>query len=132
MKDIIIIAAALGLLTSCSSWKDYRYNQELKDHFSEVDTNNDGVLSRKEVLASYKKHFDEIDTNNTGKISRKEAIAAGVEKSYNSFGRETNKGYITYQEAKKEENKKFNKADTNKDGVVDKKEFESYHSSWED
>lgn len=38
----------------------------------EMDANEDGLLSKKEIKGPLKKHFDKVDTNEDGHISKKE------------------------------------------------------------
>lgn len=78
----IIGILGITLLTSVSSIAQGRENGKeqkppsVKQIFKELDTNEDGKLSLKEVKGPLKKDFKKIDTNEDGFISKKELKAA--------------------------------------------------------
>jgi hypothetical protein len=78
----ILVAAAFLLGTSLpvlaqDAQKNMQPNnsQHGKTMFEEMDTNNDGVISKDEFMASAGKRFDKIDANHDGKISHDEVEA---------------------------------------------------------
>lgn len=52
--------------------RENRKPPTFKELLKEMDANEDGKLSKKEVKGPIKKHFDKIDTNDDGFISKEE------------------------------------------------------------
>lgn len=52
-----------------------KFKGKMKKHMKEIDTNNDGKISKSEFLAHKGKRFDKMDSNNDGYLSKEEAKA---------------------------------------------------------
>lgn len=73
-----ILVSSFFLLTSCNVFcqsDERRQNQEppsVKQIFADLDEDEDGLLSKKEVKGPLKRDFDKIDTDEDGFISKEE------------------------------------------------------------
>ncbi len=76
--------------------------------FEEMDTNHDGVVTKKEFDAFHDKRFQELDANHDGKITREEM----------ETGRQKMMGQMMREQLKRH----FEEADTNHDGALSKEE----------
>lgn len=76
-------------------------------HFSMIDSNDDGKLSKEEMLNFHESHFTKMDTDGDGFISKKEMKA-------------------NYKEKHKGKKKHLIKMDTNNDGEISDEEKAAY------
>lgn len=110
--------------------------QMAEQHFKEMDTNGDGVVSKAEFDASHDKHFKDLDTNGDGKLSLDEMKAGHKEMmgehKMNRFDElDTNHdGFLSREEVKDKPMlaKHFDELDTNKDGKLTREEMKA---GWE-
>jgi Ca2+-binding EF-hand superfamily protein len=77
--------------------------------FKRLDTNGDGVISRKEFDAFNAKHFEELDTNKDGKLTLEELQGGQTPRMGHGDG-------TTHLD------ERFNAADVNHDGGLDREE----------
>jgi Ca2+-binding EF-hand superfamily protein len=112
----------------------------------QMDTNNDGKISREEARGPLKERFDQIDTNKDGFLDKTElqrvarrisetrrngpngpgAAPARTGPDFDDLDRDAD-GRLTRAELKGTPyESKFDEIDTNKDGKIDRKEFEAY------
>lgn len=102
--------------------------------FREVDTNNDGAISRKEFNAYQAKHFKKMDANRDGKITQAE-MEAGHNKRQSSGATHLDQRFLAADadhnggldrtEAEKMPmlSVYFKEVDTNNDGKVTRQEY---------
>lgn len=79
--------------------------------FDQMDTNHDGVVTKKEFDAFHNKWFKEMDANHDGKITREEMGAAHQKMA----------GQMRDQ-MREQFKKRFDEADANHDGALNKEE----------
>ncbi len=79
MKNIILKASFILLTVTIASAQERNDNDDrrkgpptIKQIFKELDTNEDGKLSKKEVQGPLKKDFKKIDLDKDGFITKKE------------------------------------------------------------
>jgi len=80
------------------------FGEKQGKHFKQMDTNNDGMISKTEFDAAHDKHFNDMDTNGDNQLSSDEMRAGNK------------------QNLSKIKSKHFNSADTDHDGVLSKEE----------
>lgn len=85
------------------------YGQMDEMTFKKLDTNGDGVISRKEFDAFNARHFKELDTNKDGKLTLEELQG----------GR---KPVMGHSDGMTHLDQRFNAADTDHDGGLDREE----------
>jgi Ca2+-binding EF-hand superfamily protein len=110
MKTSIYCLTASCLLFSATAWshEGMMHHGDFADKmFKEMDSNNDGAVSKAEFDAFHEKHFKEVDTNHDGKISHEEMDAA-----HNNMK----------EQARDKFEARFNESDTNHDGALTKDE----------
>ncbi len=101
----VLYSGSLHADTDKESWK--KEKGRMGEHFKEMDTNKDGVVSKAEFDIAHDKHFAEMDVNNDDKLTHEE-MRAGHKKA-----------------RKKRRLSPFDKADVNKDGMLDREEVAS-------
>ncbi len=104
----------------------------------EMDTNNDGVITKKEFDAFHDARFKELDANHDGKITKDEIDAVhqkmmehGKERMEHRFDETdvNHDGFLSKDEAEigmPMVFAHFDDVDTNKDGKLSKEEFDAY------
>jgi Ca2+-binding EF-hand superfamily protein len=104
--------------------------------FKKLDTNGDGVISRKEFDAYNARHFKELDVNKDGKLTleelqggRKQGMGHGdgtthLDQRFNAADA-NHDGFLDREEAKDMPmlSQYFDEVDTNKDGKVTRQEY---------
>ena len=76
ISGIIIASSAILIVPMASACEPMHGGQFGTKIFAEMDTNKDGVISKKEFDAFNNKHFKEIDANHDGKITIEEFEAS--------------------------------------------------------
>lgn len=83
MKFLTIPAVAVVLSLSAApalaNKHDGDHHKRGGHHFTKMDTNKDGVITRAEFTAKTNKMFDKMDANKDGKITKAEGKAAKAE-----------------------------------------------------
>lgn len=76
---IAILFFGITLVTSCNIFgqeegqkREHRKPPSAEELLKEMDANEDGKLSKKEVKGRLKKHFDKIDANEDGFLTKEE------------------------------------------------------------
>ncbi|MBI3480939.1 MAG: EF-hand domain-containing protein [Nitrosomonadales bacterium] len=102
-------------------------------HFKDMDSNGDGMVSKAEFDAAHDKHFKDMDSNGDGKLSpeemragHKEMLEQGKNKRFDAADI-NHDGALTREEAKKMPmlSKHFDEVDANKDGKVTREELDA-------
>ncbi len=102
--------------------------------FKDMDSNNDGAISKAEFEAFHAKRFKDIDSNGDGKITREELqiqFRKMAERSRESFREHFNEADVNHDGALSREEAKnipmlakhFDEVDSNKDGKVTAEEM---------
>jgi hypothetical protein len=84
--------------------------------FKKLDTNSDGVISRKEFNAFNAKHFKQLDTNKDGKLTPEELQGGHM------TGMKHGEGGAMHGDGTTHLDQRFNAADKNHDGGLDREE----------
>jgi len=102
----------------CDTPMHTNQNHGLMDEmtFKKIDTNGDGVISRKEFNAFNAKHFKALDTNKDGKLSLDELMGGANPGMMHGDAGATHGDGTTHLD------QRFNAADTNHDGGLDREE----------
>ncbi len=117
MKKTVFRVGAVSLFVfaaSAPAWADdgmMRHGGYADRMFDEMDTNHDGVVTKKEFDAFHDKRFKELDANHDGKITREEMEAAHQKMMEQMAG-----------QMRDQLKKRFDDADTNHDGALSKEE----------
>lgn len=126
-----LIAAPLAL--ACEPMHDGKFGDKV---FTEMDTNKDGAVSKKEFEAFHNKYFKELDANHDGKVTQEEMQALHsqmhphgdmlIGKRFEAADTDHD-GSLTREEAKDMPmlSKYFDEIDTNKDGKVTQDELKA-------
>jgi Ca2+-binding EF-hand superfamily protein len=110
MKKLTITAILLSLsIVSAASYADiegYKNKGDSKGHkhFTLMDSNNDGSLSKEELLSFHQQRFTSMDTDADGLVTKEEM------KNHR-------------------QKKRFMRMDSNKDGVISEEEMVLLHKS---
>jgi len=94
------------------------------DFLGKADINNDGVVTKAEMLADTDARFAKLDVNKDGKISKDERPGGGEGRGGRMMGRADTDGdgAISLDEQRAQATKRFDRVDTNGDGKIDKAE----------
>jgi Ca2+-binding EF-hand superfamily protein len=114
------------------------YEQMESQHFKEMDTDADGMVSKAEYDANHDKHFKAMDTNGDGKLSPDEMRAGHKEAANESMKKRFDEadanhdGALTREETKKSPMlyRHFDEMDANHDGKVTKEEMDMATEYW--
>ncbi|MEM9076982.1 MAG: EF-hand domain-containing protein [Bacteroidota bacterium] len=94
-KQIFFLGAAAVLLISCQMRAQSEDNERrgrkppsIDQLFEDLDANEDGKLSKKEVKGPLKNHFDKVDLNEDGYLTREELEKAPKPERRGSKNRE--------------------------------------------
>src|SRR5690348_14329482 len=139
----LVAGAALGPAAFAQSSSSQAYQtetqntaqtQNMNQQVQQMDSNNDGHVSRSEFDSYWKQKFKSADANNDGKLSKQELKTAseqmngGLRISQSSFNRmwrsadTDNDGSLSQNEDLAYHNKMFRRADANNDGRLTKAE----------
>jgi Ca2+-binding EF-hand superfamily protein len=107
-------------------------------HFKDMDTDGDGMVSKAEYDANHDKHFKEMDTNGDGKLSPDEMRAGHKDAANESMQKRfedadaNHDGVLTREETKKIPMlyRHFDEMDANHDGKVTREEMEMATEYW--
>jgi Ca2+-binding EF-hand superfamily protein len=114
------------------------YEQMGNQHFKEMDTDADGMVSKAEYDANHDKHFKAMDTNGDGKLSPDEMRAGHKEMANESAKKRFDEadgnhdGVLTREETKKIPMlyRHFDEMDANHDGKVTREEMDMATEYW--
>ncbi len=114
-----------------SGWK--KDGPPLEQHFKDMDTNNDGFITKAEFDAEHTKYFQKMDANGDGKLSRDEMrdghmkTLKKVKDSRFDKADSNNDGKLSRDEVEKMPrlSRRFEEIDTNKDGQVSREELDA-------
>jgi Ca2+-binding EF-hand superfamily protein len=126
---IILAAAVLSLPLSGVAVAKAGKHHHAHEKFAEIDTNNDGKITRAEGLTHSNALFAKADKNADGALSAAEMKATMMERMSKRLDKriakriertDTNKdGVISNAEARTTEDARFELMDKNKDGLVE-------------
>ena len=93
-----------------------------------ADANNDGAVTKAEMLADVEARFAKLDANKDGKISKDERPGDGAGRGGRMMGRMMGRidtdgdGAISLDEQRAQATRRFERIDANKDGTIDQAE----------
>lgn len=93
-----------------------------------ADANNDGAVTKAEMLADVDARFARLDANKDGKISKDERPSDGAGRGGRMMGRMMGRidtdgdGAISLDEQRAQATRRFDRVDANKDGKLDQAE----------
>ncbi|MGI9371728.1 MAG: EF-hand domain-containing protein, partial [Hyphomicrobiales bacterium] len=122
------LVLAGGVLVT--TFADAAETNRAEKFFKRVDANNDGTVSREEMLTRTTKRFERIDTDKDGKITEAELlqkIKRNPEKRSKRMMKRMDgngDGAISRAEFDARANKRFDRVDANKDGAISMAEWE--------
>jgi len=128
----IVVAASFALNIAAVQAKPID-PKNMEMHLKEMDTNNDGSISKAEFDAAHSKYFQELDTDKDNKLSMQEMKAGhqttgkkGEGRGFDAADTDSN-GELTREEVKDMPRlqKNFDKMDTNKDGKLTRAEMDA-------
>lgn len=109
------------------------HGQLEEEHFKEMDTNGDGMVSKAEFDAAHDKFFKEMDANGDGQLSPEEmkagrgkVIKDGIGKRFDEADKNLD-GALTRREAKRMPmlSRHFDEVDANHDRKITREEFDA-------
>jgi Ca2+-binding EF-hand superfamily protein len=126
---VLIASGAIFTLSTASACEPRHAGLFSEKIFADMDTNKDGVVSKKEFDAYHNKHFKALDTNHDGKITIEEFLAAHpplskdhCDEPHQAIGHPHG---FEEQHSDSFINKHFDAADTNHDGALSREEAKS-------
>jgi len=135
---VICFALSASLAHAAATGAGPMHEQIENQHFKEMDTDGDGMVSKAEYDANHDKHFKAMDTNGDGKLSPDEMRAGHKEAANESMKKRFDEadanhdGMLTREETKKIPmlNRHFDEMDANHDGKVTREEMDMATEYW--
>ncbi len=137
MKSIALMtAAAIALAAAAPAMADSRKGMGERATFEEMDTNNDGSLSKAEMTAQIDARFAKMDTNGDGALTAEELVAQAPEDKKERFAKRAEKmikrhdengdGKLSKDEMPRRNiDRMFSKVDADENGAISKAEFDA-------
>ncbi len=129
IAGLIIASSSVFSVSMASACEPMHGDHSSTMIFEEMDSNKDGLISKKEFDAYQNKHFKKMDANHDGKITIEEFEAAfssmhqdHCDEPHHGFGQ--HHGYDE-QHSDSFISKRFEAADTNHDGALSREEAKS-------
>jgi Ca2+-binding EF-hand superfamily protein len=125
----IIASSSILIIPMASACEPMHAGQFGTKIFAEMDTNKDGVVSKKEFDAFNNKHFKEIDANHDGKITIEEfeEVHSAMHEDHCDEPHHGMGQHHGYDDEHSDSfiSKRFEAADTNHDGALSREEAKS-------
>jgi Ca2+-binding EF-hand superfamily protein len=96
-------------------------------HFTEMDANKDGAVSKDEFVQKHAARFDQADTNKDGKLTQEERSAAHEARMKQRMAEHEQGEPITRDQMKQKSAEHFAKLDANGDGKITQDELANGH-----
>ncbi|MDX2319526.1 MAG: EF-hand domain-containing protein [Moritella sp.] len=127
MKKTLFITAALltAMTTTTFAYADSHNKQRNHVSFEQMDSNQDGKVSKDEATGRLAENFDKLDTDNDGFVTKADLPNQGKHHNGKKFAEmdTNNDGKISREEATGRLAENFDKFDTNGDGFITKDEL---------
>jgi Ca2+-binding EF-hand superfamily protein len=126
ISGLIIASSAMFGISMASACEPMHGGLQSTKTFVEIDTNKDGLITKKEFDAFHNKHFKEMDANHDGKVTIEE-FDSGHSSLRKDHCDETHPGFKQHhgyeaEHGKSFVSKRFEAADTNHDGALSREE----------
>jgi Ca2+-binding EF-hand superfamily protein len=129
ISSLIFASGTVFLMPMASACEPMSGDHSSTIIFEQMDSNKDGLISKKEFDAYQNKHFKEMDANHDGKVTIEEFEAAHT-KMHADHCDEPHHGFAQHQGYDEKHSdsfisKRFEAADTNHDGALSREEAKS-------